>query len=61
MEYVSLIISAMNPAVPARPRVGISVYMHICKHRTAPPCTSEIPECRSLIELQCLMIFIVRV
>jgi len=52
----------MNPAAPdgAPPR-RISVYMHICKHRTAPPCLGEALRRGTLIKLQGLMIFMVRV
>jgi len=38
-------IFVMNPAAPdGAPPQRISVWKHICKHRTAPPCHGEGPE-----------------
>ncbi len=37
----------------------ISVYKHICKHRTAPPCLGEALRRGAIIKLQGLMIFMI--
>jgi hypothetical protein len=53
---------AMNPAAPeGTPPRRISVYKHICKPRTAPPCLGEALRREALIELHGLMVFLVRV
>jgi hypothetical protein len=50
----------MNAAAPeGTPPRRISVYKHICKHRTAPPCLGEALRRGALIELEGLMIFMV--
>ena len=53
---------AMTCAAPeGTPPRRISVYKHICRHRTAPPCLGEALRRGALIKLRGLMIFRVRV
>ncbi len=62
MECLFLIIICDEPPAPeGTPPRRISVYKHICKNRTAPPCLVEALRRGALIKLHGLMIFIVRV
>ncbi len=52
MDCLFLIIICDEPTAPdgAPPR-RISVYKHICKHRTGPPCLGEALRRGALIKL----------